>query len=112
MKTGSYGEDLAASYMEKMGMEVIERNFHGRFGEIDIIAWDGDILVFTEVKTRQDKKYGSALEAITPAKLNKIIKTAHFYMEVEDHRDRQIRIDAAEIYLDPEEIKYHKNIYP
>ena len=112
MKTGDLGEEIVAKYMQAKGMEVLERNFLSRLGEIDIIAYDGEILVFTEVKTRKNRQYGSALEAINHDKLSKIIKTANFYMLKEGFSDIQIRIDAAEVYLEDREVNYLENIYP
>lgn len=112
MKTGSYGEELAAEYMEERGMEILARNFFSSFGEIDIIAREGDILVFTEVKTRKDRTYGHALDAVTPSKMEKIIKTANYYILAKDMEDYQPRFDVCGIYLEPLEITYIKNAFP
>lgn len=112
MKTGDLGEKLVAEKMEEMGMRILDRNFHSNLGEIDIIAMDGDILVFTEVKTRYNKEYGSALEAITYGKIQKILKTGQYYMIREDLTDLQVRLDAAEVYMETKEINYIENVYP
>lgn len=112
MRTGDLGEALVAAYMEDRGMSILRKNFHSRLGEVDIVAMDGPILVFTEVKTRASRAYGSALDAITEQKLQKILKTAQYFMMVEDLTDKQIRIDAAEVYLNSKEINYLENVYP
>lgn len=112
MKTGDLGEELVAQYMAYQGMDILERNFHSRLGEIDIIALDKDILVFTEVKTRTNRRYGSALEAITEAKLKKILKTGQYYMLANDLTHMQVRIDAAEVYMERGEVNYLKHVYP
>lgn len=112
MKTGDFGEELAAKYMEDRGMVILARNYHSRLGEIDIIAMDMDILVFTEVKTRTNRKYGSALEAITKAKLLRILKTGEIFMRENDLLDLQMRIDAVEVYLETDELNYFENVFP
>lgn len=112
MKIGDFGEEITANYMKDKGMIILARNYFSKLGEIDIIAMDGDILVFTEVKTRTNKKYGSALEAITKAKLLRILKTAEIYMKENDLLDFQVRVDASEVYIETNELNYLENVYP
>lgn len=70
---GKYGEDQAAAYLERAGLAIIDRNWrHSRSGEIDLIALDGDIVVFVEVKTRRGIGAGLASEAVTNTKLDRI----------------------------------------
>lgn len=70
---GKYGEDQAAAHLERAGLEIIDRNWrHSRSGEIDLIALDGDVVVFVEVKTRRGIGAGLASEAVTQTKLNRI----------------------------------------
>ncbi len=79
--TGKNGEKLAAEFLEKQGMKVIEKNWRfSRVGEIDIIAQEGDTLVFIEVKTRSSTNFGHPLEAISNNKLNTINNLAEIYM--------------------------------
>ena len=61
---GRRGEDLAAGYLESLGMLVVERNWRCTEGEIDIVALDGDALVIAEVKTRRSLDYGHPFEAV------------------------------------------------
>lgn len=58
MNSGKLGEDAAVNFLEKYGYKICARNFRGRWGEIDIVAKDGDCIVFVEVKTRQYTSYG------------------------------------------------------
>ena len=63
-ETGKIGENIAVSYLEKIGYKIIDRNFECRQGEIDIVALDNDIIVFIEVKTRASALYGLPKEAV------------------------------------------------
>lgn len=80
--SGKAGEDAAAAFLLQKGYEIICRNYHSRFGEIDIIAKNSSCLVFVEVKTRDENYQVSPLEAVTSAKQNKIYKTALLYLQV------------------------------
>lgn len=76
---GKLGEELAAKYLTKLGYKIIEKNFRIRGGEIDIIALDGNTLVYIEVKTRSSHQFGSPEEAVTPWKLKFLERSAKFY---------------------------------
>lgn len=92
-KTGNYGEDLAYKYLQKMGYKIIERNYRIRGGEIDIVAREGDTLVFVEVKTRWSREYGFPVESMTPWKIKALLKTARFYIQKISWGDREYRLD-------------------
>lgn len=77
---GKQHEDLAASYLQQQGLQLIERNFNCRMGEIDLIMRHNDTLVFVEVRYRSNDAYGSAIESVTYKKQQKILKTAQFYL--------------------------------
>ena len=77
---GKFGEDAATKYLKDLGYKILERNFRTRWGEIDIIAKDGDCLVFAEVKTRTDLSYGSPEEAVTQTKQQHLIKASQIYL--------------------------------
>ncbi len=87
---GLKAETKAVEYLSKHGYSILERNFHSRFGEIDIVASKEDILHFFEVK--YSKEY-DALTRITPKKLQRIIKTVDFYM-YKKNVDLDYQIDA------------------
>jgi putative endonuclease len=97
---GELGEKIAAEYLKKQGFKIIDRNFRIRGGEIDIIALDGETLVFIEVKTRRSSEFGTPLEAITPWKLRALIKTAQFYKIKHPSLPESMRIDAVAVVLD------------
>lgn len=116
---GKRGEDLAVSYLQKNGYQVIDRNFRIRGGEIDIIAIDKDTsgqktLVFIEVKTRSSNDYGTPLEAIGYFKLKSLIKTAQFYKASHRLLPELLRIDAIAVSINAQEqlldIELVKNI--
>lgn len=94
---GDKGEDFAASYFQKLGYEIKARNVHSRYGEIDLIAENGDTVVFVEVKTRSHDCLDRAADAVTPAKQKKIILTALHYIS-ENHTDKIMRFDVFEVY--------------
>jgi putative endonuclease len=77
---GEQTEVIACDFLKTKGMKYIEKNFHSRFGEIDLIMKDHDVLVFVEVRYRKSSHYGSAAESISSAKKKKLIKTALFYL--------------------------------
>lgn len=76
---GKYGEDLACGFLKKQGYKIIERNFRIRGGEIDIIAQDGETLVYIEVKTRSSDYFGTPQEAVTQQKIKFLERAAKFY---------------------------------
>jgi putative endonuclease len=79
-KIGKEGEDLAEVYLCEQGFTIIERNFRGRRGEIDIIAKKGKTLYFLEVKARGRGSIMDPLEAVTPKKQQSIRRTAEYYL--------------------------------
>ena len=79
-KLGSLKEQEAKQYLESLGYEILETNFYAKGGEIDLIAREGEYLVFIEVKYRSTEKNGNPLEAVTLQKQNKILRTANYYM--------------------------------
>jgi putative endonuclease len=98
---GRYGERVAARYLDDHGMEVVERNWRCRYGEIDLVAHDRDAdeLVFVEVKTRSGTGYGHPAEAVTRAKLARLRRLAGVWLAAHDTGARGIRIDVVAILL-------------
>ena len=74
------GEDLAAAFLQRKGYTIIERNYYFGHGELDMIARDGDVLVFVEVKTRKSASYGPAEYSITYGKQKQLYHIAQGYM--------------------------------
>lgn len=100
---GSFGEDVAADYLDSLGYEIIERNTVCVGKEIDIIAVDMKYVVFVEVKTRTKyygkSIYGSAASAVNKAKQAHIIAAAKAYLQ-EKHLRRIPRFDVIEVYVE------------
>ena len=81
LKTGENGENLAAEYLQSIGYSIIARNVRYRFGEIDIVAADGDEIVFAEVRTRSIGHIMPADCTVGPDKLRKLLKAANAWVE-------------------------------
>jgi putative endonuclease len=101
---GNEGEDLAASYLQNQGYEIIERNYRFHRGEIDIVAKDNNTnyLVFVEVKSRKSLEYGEPEYAITPAKAKQLKKMANYYLLDNHVKNIDCRIDVITVMLTPE----------
>lgn len=95
-KTGKKGEDMTARFLRKRGFSVVFRNYHCRFGEIDIIAETKEYIIFVEVKTRSGNSIGRPAEAVDTAKQQRIILTAEDYISKSGCR-LQPRFDVAEV---------------
>lgn len=110
---GKQGENLAVRHLKRNKYKILEKNFRSKFGEIDIIAQEGDFLVFVEVKTRWSEKFGSPEEAITPWKIKRVIKTGQYYKSLHPELPEALRIDVVAIELSPaggvEKIRLIKN---
>ena len=78
---GHAGEDAAADYLRSLGYAILQRNFRGPGGEIDIIARDGAVIVFVEVKARRSRAFGSALAAVDARKRRRIRALAEDYLQ-------------------------------
>ncbi|MFH1194185.1 MAG: YraN family protein [bacterium] len=96
---GKIGEDIACKFLSDKGFKIIQRNYRFERGEIDIIAEDGDVLVFVEVKTRTNLEYGPPEYAITKSKQKQIKKIAEAYLWEKEIKDRDCRIDVVAIIL-------------
>ena len=110
--TGKLGEDIAAKYLQEQGYTILERSKHfSKNCEIDIIAKHKNTIVFVEVKTRTTTNFGQPLEAITPTKYQNIKTGVFTYLQENNLKTKNFRIDAVAIVLKPElDIKHIKNI--
>ncbi len=79
-ETGQRAEQVAAQFLRRRGLELVARNYRCRYGEIDLIARDGKILVFVEVRMRASPTYGGAAGSITRAKRDKLARAARHYL--------------------------------
>lgn len=111
---GKRGEDAAAQYLVKRGYEILERNWTCFAGEADIIARDGDILVFAEVKTRSDERMGFPSEAVTREKRQRYEKIACAYVADHEFTDMMMRFDVLGMLVIDEErfvVRHHINAF-
>lgn len=99
---GRLGESIAVSFLSRKSFRIITRNYRARYGEIDIVALDGDTLVFIEVKTRSSLLYGSPKSAVNAAKLREIARTGQYYVLEHPGNYKAVRIDVVSIMLNPE----------
>jgi putative endonuclease len=97
MRVGAHGEAAASEHLEAIGYRILARNYRCRFGEIDIIAADGEVLVFVEVKTRSPSRYGLPRDAVTAAKRRKFARTASHYMMQHLEGECAYRADIVEV---------------
>ncbi len=95
--SGALGEECAAKHLESLGYRILCRNYRTRFAEIDIIAAHGKCICFVEVKTRKSKNFGSAYEAISFAKRQKLILGAKSFMAANPSFS-EFRFDVVEVY--------------
>lgn len=108
-QTGAAYEEKAANYLISQGFRILERNFYTHFGEIDIIAEEGDALVFVEVKYRRNLTNGYPQEAVTSGKKRKIILSARYYLYRTRREDCICRFDVIAIV--GEEITHIKDAF-
>ncbi len=94
---GRHGEELACKYLKKAGYKILELNYRGRLGEIDLVAEDGDCLVFVEVKTRGSLACGHPLESINSRKQYQLIRVAREYLAEHGAEERVCRFDAVSV---------------
>jgi putative endonuclease len=102
-RLGCLGEHLAAQHLERLGFRILERNYRTRFGELDIIAYDGQALVFCEVKTRRlAGLQGGPLEAVHQLKRGRIRRMAMSWLNQREHRPCApvLRFDVIGVTLD------------
>lgn len=97
---GRLGEKLARGFLKKRGYRILETNYHGPEGEIDIIAKHKDYLVFVEVRTKTSLKFGSPEESVTGTKKKRLIATAYYYRQTHDNLPQLWRIDFVAVRLD------------
>ena len=96
---GNTGEDLASEFLIQKGYKIIKRNFHSRFGEIDIIATYKDSLVFVEVKARSSSRFGAPIEAVTPQKIENIRKTGEYFLIENKNLPQKLTIEVVSVDL-------------
>lgn len=94
---GAEGEEIATKYLIKHGYAILVKNFRSKLGEIDIIAYKNNAIIFIEVKSRKSLLFGAPSESIRNKKLRSIIKTAEYYLLLNPKLPYIMRFDAIEI---------------
>jgi len=110
---GKFGEELALEHLKRLGYKSIVRNYRCSLGEVDLIAKDGDTLVFIEIKTRKGKSLGYAKEAVDARKKLKLSKVALSYMKANSCCETKARFDVVAINLSENrpEVEVIKNAF-
>jgi putative endonuclease len=94
---GMAGESMAARFLVAQGYQIVFCNYKNRYGEIDIVAMDGETLVFVEVKSRRSDRFGSARESVSRAKQKKISMVALGYLKSTGSVRRKARFDVVAV---------------
>ncbi|MCL2752953.1 MAG: YraN family protein [Defluviitaleaceae bacterium] len=109
---GDYGENVVSNYLTAKDYKILTRNFKARGGEIDIVAQDGEYIVFIEVKYRTGISFGEGIEAVNTPKSRRIIAAAKAYLYQQDKWEYPCRFDIVEVFgrghLD---ITHHENAF-
>lgn len=111
IKKGNLGERLAKEYLIKKDYKILEENYTTSAGEIDIIAFNNETLVFVEVKARTNFKYGHPFEAVNLRKQEKILNSSLLYIQENNFDDIQLRYDIVEVYLSKNKINHIENSF-
>lgn len=113
-RVGQQGEEIAAGYLIAQGYVILDRNYHSRFGEVDLVAEKDHCIVFVEVKTRTNDSFGLPEESVTPEKLEKIYDTALLWLQDHPKKPDDWRVDVIAVQLDkmmvPHDIQHFINI--
>lgn len=108
-EVGNEGEDMAVGALSAAGYKILERNYTCRVGEIDIVAEKDGFVCFVEVKYRNPRGFGTAIDAITKTKMRKILMAARDYLYQTQQPEVDYRIDA--VLIDGNKIEIVPNIY-
>ena len=108
--TGREGEAKAADYLRKKRYDLIGANYRCRFGELDLIAKKGELVIFVEVKLRKNDRFGAAADAVTAAKREKLRKAALSWLAATDCT-APTRFDVIEIYTETGRINHIENAF-
>jgi putative endonuclease len=110
---GHLGESLAAAFLEKQGYSIIERNYRTPYGEIDLLVSKGDVIIFTEVKSRASSSLGPPEISITRRKAEHMRCAAEYYIQQHPELPNEWRIDVISVQLNtnetPPEIDHFEN---
>ena len=98
-KLGTWGEQLAGRFLLDNGYQIVTTNYRCSYGEVDIVAMDGEELVFVEVRTRRTGSFGTPEESLSKPKLRRLLATCHNYLHQSDMEDASWRVDLVAVSL-------------
>ena len=99
-ETGKNGEELAVKFLEKNGIQIIKRNYFSKYGEIDLIGFENQTIIFIEVKLRNNIEFGSVYESVTESKVKRIYNSAKDFLSNSDINYNDCRFDVILINFD------------
>jgi putative endonuclease len=111
LETGRRGEAQAEKFLKKAGFKMIARNVRVGYDELDLIATQGDTLIFVEVKTRASEDFGRPVAAVNRAKRKKLSRAAMHFLKKRKLRPPYIRFDVVEVVGDKPEIRHIQNAF-
>ena len=100
---GQEAESCCCDYLQKQGLNLIEKNFHCRFGEIDLVMKENNTIVFIEVRYRKNNHFGGAAASVTPAKQKKVRTSAESYLQINAIKNNA-RIDVVAMTENPDNV--------
>ncbi len=106
MRKGAEFEERAVKYLEAKGYRILHRNFHCRLGEIDIVAQEGSVMVFVEVKGGRSRAFGDPVERVGRRKLERLLKCIEYYLSM--HPAEEYRMDV--LVVRGEDIEHIKGV--
>lgn len=114
---GSRGERLAERYLRRLGYRILARNLRTQLGELDLVAEEGGVLVFIEVKTRTSADKGQPWEAVHHSKQRRMTRLAVGYLKQHDLLDRPARFDVVAItwpseWWRPPTLEHFRDAFP
>ena len=112
---GRHGEDIAQRFLQRSGIIVVDRNYRmaSGAGEVDLVGWEGDTLVFVEVKSRQTVEHGAPDRAIGPQKQSSLIRTARDYARQAEVPWHKVRFDVVNVVFDttPPAVTHFRDVF-
>ena len=103
MERGKFGEDVAVRWLEGKGIKILAKNFKVRGGEVDLVAQEGDVLAFVEVKTGRSGAFGPPETWVTPRKRRHLVRAARAYL-AKNPWDGEVRFDVVAVEVRGDEV--------
>ena len=114
-RIGKIGENIAADHLFAQGYQLLDKNFIVRYGEIDLVMLEDDVVVFVEVKTRTSDAYGAPEDSVTPVKIEKLHNAALMWLQAHPESPDNWRIDVVAILIDHQnhvlDLQHFTNVY-